>query len=128
MAVIRIVPTIAAPIDRCFDLARDIEFHTRSPAATGERAVAGRITGLIGVGESVTWEAQHLGVRQRFTAAVTVLERPVSFRDVMTAGEPLSWGSRGAATWHWSRTTQAADYRPWLAARPSADAVSRRPD
>jgi ligand-binding SRPBCC domain-containing protein len=86
MAVIRIVTMIAAPIDRCFDLARDIDFHTRSLAGTGERAVAGRITGLIGLGESVTWEARHLGVRQRFTAEVTVFERPVYFRDVMTAG------------------------------------------
>ena len=77
---------IAAPIDRCFDLARDIDFHTRSLAGTGERAVAGRITGLIGLGESVIWEARHLGVRQRFTAEVTVFERPVYFRDVMTAG------------------------------------------
>jgi hypothetical protein len=86
MAVIRIVTTIAVPIDRCFDLARDIDFHTRSLAGTGERAVAGRITGLIGLGESVTWEARHLGVRQRFTAELTVFERPVYFRDVMTAG------------------------------------------
>jgi ligand-binding SRPBCC domain-containing protein len=86
MAVIRIVTTIAAPIDRCFDLARDIDFHTQSLAGTGERAVAGRITGLIGLDESVTWEARHLGVRQRFTALVTAFERPVYFRDVMTAG------------------------------------------
>src|SRR6516165_1824980 len=86
MAVIRIVTMIAAPIDRCFDLAGDIDFHTRSLAGTGERAVAGRITGLIGPGESVTWEARHLGVRQRFTAEVAGFERPVYFRDVMTAG------------------------------------------
>lgn len=86
MAVIRIVTTIAAPVGRCFDLARDIDFHTRSLAHTGERAVAGRTTGLIGLGESVTWEARHLGVRQRLTAEVVAFDRPVYFRDVMTAG------------------------------------------
>jgi ligand-binding SRPBCC domain-containing protein len=86
MAVIRIVTTIAAPIDRCFDLARDLDFHTRSLAGTGERAVAGRTTGLIELAESVTWEARHLGIRQRFTAKVTAFEQPVYFRDVMTAG------------------------------------------
>lgn len=86
MPVIRIVTTIAAPVGRCFDLARDIDFHTRSLAGTGERAVAGRTSGLIGPGESVTWEARHLGVRQRFTARVTEFDPPRYFRDVMTAG------------------------------------------
>ncbi len=86
MPTILIVTTIAAPIERCFDLARDIDFHTQSLAATGERAVDGRTSGLIGLGESVTWEARHLGIRQWFTAEVTAFERPVYFRDVMTAG------------------------------------------
>jgi ligand-binding SRPBCC domain-containing protein len=81
-----ITTRIAAPIERCFDLARDIDFHVRSMASTGERAVAGRTTGLIALGESVTWEGTHLLVRQRFTAQVTMLERPLHFRDVMTAG------------------------------------------
>ena len=86
MAVLRIVTMIAAPISRCFDLARDIDFHTRSLEGTGERAVAGRTTGFIGLGESVTWEARHLGFRQRFTAKVTAFDSPTYFRDVMTAG------------------------------------------
>ena len=78
--------TIAAPVEVCFDLARDIDFHTRSLEGTGERAVAGRTAGLIGLGESVTWEARHLGVRQRLTAAVTAFDRPAYFRDEMTRG------------------------------------------
>ena len=86
MALIRIVTKIAAPIEQCFDLARDIDFHTRSLEGTGERAVAGRTTGLIELGESVTWEARHLGVRQRFSAKVTVFDRPKHFRDEMTTG------------------------------------------
>jgi ligand-binding SRPBCC domain-containing protein len=86
MAVIRIVTHIEAPIEVCFDLARDIDFHTESLGGTGERAVAGRTSGLIGPGESVTWEGRHLGVRQRLTAEVTAFDRPFYFRDVMTAG------------------------------------------
>jgi ligand-binding SRPBCC domain-containing protein len=86
MAHIRIVTHIAAPIERCFDLSRDIDFHTRSLAHTGERAVAGRTSGLIELGESVTWEARHLGVRQRLTSKITALARPAYFRDEMTAG------------------------------------------
>jgi ligand-binding SRPBCC domain-containing protein len=86
MAEFRIVTKIAAPLERCFDLARDIDFHTQSLGATGERAVAGRTSGLIELSESVTWEGRHLGIRQRFTAEVTAFERPTYFRDVMTAG------------------------------------------
>ena len=86
MPIIRIVTPIAAPIERCFDLARDIDFHTRSLDHTGEKAVAGRTSGLIGLGESVTWEARHLGVRQRLTVAITAFDRPAYFRDEMTAG------------------------------------------
>lgn len=86
MAKFQIVTKIAAPIEVCFDLARDIDFHTRSLGDTEERAVAGRTSGLIDLGESVTWEARHLGVRQRLTSAVTVFERPTWFRDVMTRG------------------------------------------
>src|SRR5436305_8542547 len=86
MATFRIVTTIDAPIEVCFDLARDIDFHTRSLEGTGERAVAGRTTGVIGPGESVTWEARHLLVRQRLTVEVTAFDRPSYFRDVMTRG------------------------------------------
>ncbi|MDZ4782193.1 MAG: hypothetical protein SGJ19_18250 [Planctomycetia bacterium] len=67
-------------------MARDIDFHTRSLEGTGERAVAGRTTGLIGPGESVTWEARHLGIRQRLTVEVSTFDRPCYFRDVMMAG------------------------------------------
>jgi ligand-binding SRPBCC domain-containing protein len=86
MAKILIVTKIAAPAEVCFDLARDIDFHIRSLQDTGERAVAGRTSGLIGLGESVTWEARHLGVRQQLTSKVTAYDRPTYFQDVMTRG------------------------------------------
>lgn len=86
MGKIRIVTTIAAPIERCFDLARDIDFHIRSMAETGERAVAGRTAGLIELGETVTWEARHLGFLQRFTSKITTFDRPLHFRDEMQRG------------------------------------------
>jgi ligand-binding SRPBCC domain-containing protein len=86
MPVIRIETIIAAPIEQCFDLARDIDFHTHSLEATRERAIAGRTIGLIELGESVTWEALHLGVRQRLTVRITAFEPPNYFRDEMTKG------------------------------------------
>src|SRR5882724_11391625 len=82
----QVATTVFAAAARCFDLARDIDFHTQSMAHTGERAVAGRTSGLIELGESVTWEARHFGVVLRMTNAITAFDRPHHFRDEMTAG------------------------------------------
>ena len=86
MIVIQTETRIAAPIERVFDLARSIDFHSRSLAHTGEEAVAGRASGLIELGETVTWRARHLGVRQHLTAKITAFDRPKSFQDTMVRG------------------------------------------
>jgi len=77
---------IDAPPDVCFDLARSIDVHMTSAAQTGERAVGGRTEGLIELGESVTWEAVHFGIKQRLTARITEMERPHRFVDEMVSG------------------------------------------
>jgi uncharacterized protein YndB with AHSA1/START domain len=61
MGHIQLEAEIAAPIERVFDLARNIDFHQRSTAHTRERAVGGRTSGLVGLSETVTWRARHLG-------------------------------------------------------------------
>ncbi|HKC90629.1 MAG TPA: SRPBCC family protein [Candidatus Limnocylindria bacterium] len=86
MPTIRIATTIDAPPERCFDLARDVGVHLRSTGGTGERAVGGVTSGLLELGDEVTWEARHLGLRQRLTARISRLERPHLFEDVMVRG------------------------------------------
>ncbi|XAL99178.1 SRPBCC family protein [Phycisphaeraceae bacterium D3-23] len=86
MPTIQLDTDIAAPIERVFDLARSIDAHIDSTASTGEKAVAGKTSGLIELGEQVTWEARHFGVRQRLTVKVTRLDRPYVFEDVMLRG------------------------------------------
>lgn len=86
MPVIELSTLIAAPIERVFDLARSIDLHTASTAATGERAVAGVTSGLIGSGEQVTWRARHFGVWQSLTSRIEIFERPSHFRDSMVRG------------------------------------------
>jgi ligand-binding SRPBCC domain-containing protein len=86
MARIELSTSIAAPRQRCFDLARSIDLHVSSTSATDERAIAGVTRGLIGLGEQVTWEAKHFGVRQRFTSKITAYEAPRYFRDEMIRG------------------------------------------
>ncbi len=86
MPVIKIESIIEAPIELCFDLARDVDFHLVSTARSNERAIAGVTSGLIGPGEEVTWEATHLGIRQRLTSRITAFERPLHFRDSQVRG------------------------------------------
>jgi len=77
---------IEAPPERCFDLSRSVEAHLHSTSRSGERAVGGVTSGLLGLGDEVTWEARHLGVRQRLTSRITRFDRPHHFRDSMVRG------------------------------------------
>lgn len=86
MPRIELTTVIAAPIERVFDLARNIDVHQASQSRHDERAVAGRTTGLIEEGQEVTWEAVHFGVRQRLTSRIVTLRRPTYFRDSMVRG------------------------------------------
>lgn len=86
MPEIKIGTRIDAPIETVFDLARSIDLHVQSTAHTHEKAVAGCTTGLISLGESVTWEATHFGVKQRLATQVVQFDRPRHFRDSMVSG------------------------------------------
>lgn len=86
MPVITIVTAIRATPEKCFDASRDLDLHLESMGHTGERAVAGKTSGLIELGETVTWEARHFGVRQRFTSRITSYDRPRYFQDSMLHG------------------------------------------
>ena len=86
MPVITILTTIRAGVERCFDASRDLDLHLQSMDQTGERAVGGKTTGLIELGEQVTWEGRHFGIRQRFTSKITAYDRPRYFQDSMIKG------------------------------------------
>jgi ligand-binding SRPBCC domain-containing protein len=86
MTTITIVTQIRATPERCFDASRDLDLHVQSMGHTGERAVAGRTSGLIELSEQVTWEGRHFGIRQRFTSAITAYDRPRYFQDAMVRG------------------------------------------
>jgi ligand-binding SRPBCC domain-containing protein len=86
MVVLEQVTLLGAPIERCFDLSRSIDLHVASTARTGEKAIAGKTSGLIGPDEQVTWRAKHFGVWQEFTSRITAFNRPYHFRDEMIRG------------------------------------------
>ena len=86
MQRIQLETRIAAPAERCFLLSLSIDLHMDSTASTGERAIAGVTTGLIGEGESVTWRGRHFGFMLSHTSTITRYEPPDFFQDVMIAG------------------------------------------
>ncbi|KAB2335583.1 SRPBCC family protein [Bacillus mesophilum] len=86
MPIIEHQQFIKAPVDICFDLARNVDIHTQTTSKTRERAVSGVTEGLLEQGDMVTWEAFHFGMKQRLTAKVTEMEKPHTFVDVMVTG------------------------------------------
>lgn len=78
---------IAAPVERCFDLARDVETHVESAKFSGERIVPpGKTTGFLGLGDFVAFEGRHFGFKQRFVARITEVTPPRRFVDEMVEG------------------------------------------
>ncbi|OAE02684.1 SRPBCC family protein [Arthrobacter sp. OY3WO11] len=72
--------------ERLFDLARSVDVHVKSQKGSGERAVAGVTSGLIGEGQEVTWRAQHFGLPLTMTSRVTHMDFPRSFTDEQVKG------------------------------------------
>jgi ligand-binding SRPBCC domain-containing protein len=86
MPTIHLETLIAASPDRCFDLSLSVDLHRQSVAHTHERPVAGVTTGIMRLGDTVTWEAVHFGVKQHLTTRITAYERPQYFVDEMIRG------------------------------------------
>lgn len=82
------ITRIHAPIERCFDLARSVEVHLAGNVHSGEQAVAlrGVTSGLLDLGQCVTWRARHFGVAWKLTSEITAMDRPTFFQDAMTQG------------------------------------------
>ncbi|NMO98180.1 SRPBCC family protein [Paenibacillus lemnae] len=87
MITLKTEVVINAPIEVCFDLARNIDIHTQTVwRHTKERAVDGIQSGMINMGDTVTFEATHFLIRQRLTSRVIAFERPYGFVDQMISG------------------------------------------
>ena len=110
MTRIRLETDIDAPIERVYDLARDLDLHARSMAHTNERAVGGRTSGRIELGETVTWRARHFGITWSLTSRITIADPPTRFVDQQERGpfrsfrhehrfEPRPGGTRLVDEW-----------------------------
>src|SRR5687768_14643704 len=87
MTTIHLTIFINAPIERVFDLSRSIDLHKRSMSHTNEEAVAGVTSGLIELGQTVTWKAKHLLKTRYLKSKITEMDRPNSFVDEQVSGD-----------------------------------------
>jgi hypothetical protein len=79
---------IAAPIDRVFDLSRSVEVHLLANVHGNEQALAtGEVTtGLVDLGQQVTWRAKHFGFWHNLTSEATAVAPPTYFQVTMVKG------------------------------------------
>lgn len=86
MTKIKTTTTINSPIEIVFDNCRNIEIHQYSANNTNEKAIAGRTTGLIEIGETVTWKGKHFGFYIQHESIITEMEFPNYFVDEQLKG------------------------------------------
>ena len=86
MPTIRLETSIDASLEQCFDLSLSVDLHRHSVAHTHERPIAGVTSGVMKLGDTVTWEAVHFSIKQHLTSKITAYERPYRFTDEMIRG------------------------------------------
>lgn len=87
MPLIKLTTFVQAPLERVFDLSRSIDLHKFSMSRFNEKPIGGRLSGLIEVGESVTWQAKHLLKVRTLGVKVTAMKAPHSFVDEGVTGD-----------------------------------------
>jgi ligand-binding SRPBCC domain-containing protein len=88
---IRLETVIAAPAGDCFDLSLSVDAHTASMRRSGERAIGGVTSGVMKLGDTVTWRARHFGIAFRMTSAITEYQYPIRFVDEQLRGPFRRW-------------------------------------
>ena len=85
---------IKSQINYVFDLSRSVDVHLQSAEESNEKAVAGKIKGLLNLGDTVTWRAKHLGIYQSLSVQITEMNPPFNFTDSMLKGAFKSFNHR----------------------------------
>lgn len=86
MPVIHLSTFIKASPEIVFDLARNIDLHADPSSRIGEKAIAGKTSGLISLGEFVTWEGKPFGFKTHLTTKIMEMRSPEYFRDEQQKG------------------------------------------
>jgi len=108
MPAINLKTVINAPVNVCFDAARSIDLHVQSMQQHHEQAVAGVTQGLIGLNQTVTWQARHFSLPFKLKVKITEMELNEFFVDQMVSG-PFKWFRHYHAFWPLQQGTVMVD-------------------
>ncbi|KGO82727.1 hypothetical protein IP98_01827 [Flavobacterium cauense R2A-7] len=86
MITIKLVTEINADKRTVFDLSRNINLHQESMKDSGEKAIAGKTSGLIELDETVTFKGKHFGFPLTHQSKITEMSFYNSFTDEMLQG------------------------------------------
>src|SRR5436190_19904999 len=86
MPNIHLTTFIAAPVERVFDLSRNIDLHKESMKRHKEEAVAGTRFGLIEKDETVTWKGKHVFKTRILRVRITEMQKHLRFIDEQSEG------------------------------------------
>ena len=92
MPTIHLTSFIAAPVDRVFDLSRNVGLHKISLDQFGGQAVSGITSGLMNIEDSVTWKGKHLFKTRYFATRITEMKPHEKFTEKMIKGDFKSFG------------------------------------
>jgi ligand-binding SRPBCC domain-containing protein len=87
MTIINLTTKVNAPIQKVFDINRDIDIHQKSASKTNEVAIAGVTSGLINLNETVTWRGKHFGIYLTHKSRITAMNLYDYFVDEMEEGK-----------------------------------------
>lgn len=86
MTTIKIITIYNAPIEKVFNVNRDIDIHQLSATQTNEKAIAGITSGLINKNEKVTWKGKHFGFYIKHQSIISEMNFPTYFVDEQLKG------------------------------------------
>lgn len=86
MPTIQLETFIKAPPEICYKLSLNVDLHKMSSSKTREHVIGGVASGIMKLGEFVTWRAKHFGIWLTLTTKITFAEPYVQFVDEMIQG------------------------------------------
>jgi ligand-binding SRPBCC domain-containing protein len=78
-------------------------------SSSGERAIGGVTSGVMKLGDTVTWRARHFGIAFRMTSAITEYQCPHRFVDEQQRGPFRRWWHEHTFTALANGATQVTD-------------------
>lgn len=91
MPTIHLTTFIAAPIERVFDLNRNLTIYKALMHGRKEKFSSGAASSLMGHGETITFHAKHFGKTRLVTTRVTTLQKNSSFVQEQVKGDLLHY-------------------------------------